>query len=192
MRLALRVLTATAVLAASTLAAYADTYQYAFTFCGIINASPISPMPTTCMSSVNNPLSTPDFSLTIDEPNLISTTSFGPLPTPLATPLGYSVVNFGEDAEGDFLFSNSGGAFFDGGVEFSLTTFLFKGDGNFAGLGTQTSTIEGNDPSLFFGVGSLTVTDLTPAATTPEPSSFMLLGTGILGFAGAARRKFIR
>jgi hypothetical protein len=54
MRLAVRLLTGAAVLAASTLATHADTYQYAFTFTDLSNA--------------------PDFSLTIDEPSLISTT----------------------------------------------------------------------------------------------------------------------
>jgi hypothetical protein len=170
MRLTLRVLTATAVLAASTLAAYADTYQYAFTFYDITKA--------------------PDFSLTIDEPNLISTTSFGPLPTPLATPLGYDVVNFGENAFGSFLFSESGGVLMDNIVLFSSTSFLFLGNGAFVGLGTtNTNNLIGNDPTGFFGKASVTVTDLTPPATTPEPSSFMLLGTGILGFAGAVRKR---
>lgn len=31
-----------------------------------------------------------------------------------------------------------------------------------------------------------------PAAPTPEPSTFLFLGTGILGLAGTARRRFAR
>jgi hypothetical protein len=39
--------------------------------------------------------------------------------------------------------------------------------------------------------GTLTITDLTPAsAVTPEPSSFVFLGTGLLSVAGFVRKRF--
>jgi hypothetical protein len=41
------------------------------------------------------------------------------------------------------------------------------------------------------GTGIITATP-NPVATTPEPSSLVLLGSGVLGLAGFARRKFAR
>jgi len=40
-----------------------------------------------------------------------------------------------------------------------------------------------------FGVGTFS---LTPVAATPEPSTLVLFGTGLLSAAGVARRRFLR
>jgi hypothetical protein len=61
-----------------------------------------------------------------------------------------------------------------------------------AGGSTQLSFVD-NDPNDANGnIGALldSVVITNPSAT-PEPSSLMLLGTGVLGLAGAMRRKLM-
>lgn len=75
-----------------------------------------------------------------------------------------------------------------------------------ASLGLTTSDINGNfSHNVFTSTGGMNVVDTTPngdimslafkgqigsgGVTTPEPSSLLLLGSGILGLAGVIRRK---
>jgi Domain of unknown function (DUF4114)/PEP-CTERM motif len=50
-------------------------------------------------------------------------------------------------------------------------------------LPSSVSDFDYNDDTFVF-------TNVAPTAATPEPSSFLLLGTGLLGVAGTLRRKF--
>jgi hypothetical protein len=71
------------------------------------------------------------------------------------------------------------------GLPAGLTgTFVGMEDLSVLGMAPLTGTdLDYNDDTFVF-------TDITATASTPEPATFVLLGTGLLGAAGAFRRKF--
>ena len=86
----------------------------------------------------------------------------------------------------------------NGSVQYSFTdaafaglnlTFLSNGLNLTGSLNGTTLTLQQGTGIPANGTASSTFS-LTPAAVTPEPSSFALLGTGILGVIGVARKRF--
>jgi hypothetical protein len=99
----------------------------------------------------------------------------------LANPVGgtpnYFNVTFGNSS---FSFTNFGTAFT--WQQFTLTTLATTDQ-------TQLSFTFRNDPSYWF-LDNVTVQQ--SGGTVPEPGTFALFGSGVLGLAGFARRKFGR
>jgi len=71
------------------------------------------------------------------------------------------------------------------GGNYQLFSFTVTGTGN------DTITFSGRDDPAWIALDNVSVEASSGSGTVPEPSSFLLMGTGALGLAGFLRRKLL-
>ena len=148
----------------------------------------------------NTPVSFPDFSLQLTYPSYVTTTGVRNTPVPLPTSFGYDVNFVYTNVLGWWAFSPDAGASIDDdtGFGFDDASFLFSPVptrvGYFTAPGTYFGKVVGNAPYTpggpaysIQGLATLVITETL--APVPEPTSLLLVGSGVIVLFGRYRRR---
>jgi hypothetical protein len=160
------------VLAASTLACHADTFTFSFSGSGYSGSGTFTASPTG---------TTGEYLVTG-----VSGTTDGSMISTILAPGDYP-TSFGPGGANDNDLYENGGPYVDEqGISYQLANGT---DINLSYGGYYAIFTGPNPPSN--GNASISFTVAPSVSAVPEPSTLALLGTGILGLAGMARRKFL-
>lgn len=170
------------VLAVSTLAAHADTYQFTVynAASGITSGRIVFDTLTFTLPSAPIPSSFDQNSFYLNDVKAISSgqthdevVGFGKFGNQYEFGIGTAGVSLKDN-------SISAGSF-PSAVIFSFQS-LYLGS-------TSSPTFALGDFMSVDGAKAMSITNLSDTSSVPEPSALVLFGTGILGLAGAARKK---